>query len=95
MSANTQTAVISKQAKLLQGHQDRGGQSSLAVVDSWKLPREVKWSKGDRVFAVSLCHQQMGIMGQQGRVLTQLSFGCMENKEWTDWGGKQENTAAF
>lgn len=37
----------------------------------------------------------MGIMGQQGRVLTELSFRRVENKEWMDWGGKQENTVCF
>lgn len=51
---------------------------------SLEIAAEEEWSKSDLFFfffAVSLCHQQMGIMGQQGRVLTQLSFGWVKNKE--------------
>lgn len=55
------------------------------------LQQEGVWPKGDLFFSVSLCHQQMGTNGQQGRVPTELSFRWEENKEWTDCGGKQEN----
>lgn len=98
MSAHTQIVVISQKPKLLQGHQDKLGQSPLTMGYSWKLQQEVMWSKGGGIFfffpflfSVSLCHQQMGINGQQGRVLTELSFRWEESKEWMDRGGKQED----
>lgn len=75
--------------------QTRPGEQSwtvtLATLASWKLQQEVTGPKAID-FAASLCHRQMGILGQQGKVLTELSFEWWEPKSRETGEGTQENS---